>query len=65
MRKEEERVMPRAEQVFTAEDWARVDAAFAANDDPIGGLDSRRELRELFRRIVALAPAPLGVGPAP
>jgi len=64
MRKEEERILPRAVQVFTPEDWSRMDAAFDANADPIAGLDARREMRELFRRIVALAPAPLGVGPA-
>ena len=45
-------------------DWAGVDAAFQANADPLAGADARLELRELFRRITALAPAPIGVGPA-
>jgi hemerythrin-like domain-containing protein len=64
MRKEEEYVLPRAEQVLTDEDWTQIDAAFAANADPIDGLQTRREMRELFRRIVTLAPPPIGVGPS-
>ena len=65
MRKEEDLVLPRATEKLLAQDWAQIDAAFAANADPIAGLDARREMRELFRRIVTLAPAPIGVGPAP
>lgn len=63
MRKEEDVVLPRAIAVLTPEDWAVVDAAFAANADPLSGVGSRRELRELFRRIAAMAPPPIGVGP--
>jgi hemerythrin-like domain-containing protein len=65
MRREEEEVLPLALRTLGAEDWAAIDAAFAENADPLAGVDARRELRELFRRITALAPAPLGVGPAP
>jgi branched-chain amino acid transport system ATP-binding protein len=64
MRKEEDLVLPRATETFLEEDWAAMDAAFSANPDPIAGLDARREMRELFRRIVSLAPPPLGVGPS-
>lgn len=64
MRKEEDLVLPRATETFLAQDWAAMDAAFSANADPIAGLDARREMRELFRRIVSLAPPPLGVGPS-
>ena len=63
MRREEEEVLPLAAQALTAEDWAAIDAAFASNSDPIVGVPARKEFRELFRRIVAILPPPLGVGP--
>lgn len=65
MRREEDLVLPRAAATFLEQDWAAMDAAFSAHADPIAGLDARREMRELFRRIVSLAPPPLGVGPSP
>lgn len=63
MRREEDLVLPLAARVLAAEDWAAVDAAFASNADPLAGVDPRQELRELFRRIAAMAPPPIGVGP--
>jgi len=63
MRTEELEVLPAAERALTPGDWTSVDAAFRANADPLSGIDPGRELRELFRRITALAPAPIGVGP--
>jgi len=63
MNKEEDVVMPVAEQVLTAEDWTTIDAAFRSNEDPIVGAGTQREFRELFRRIVNLMPAPMGLGP--
>jgi ABC-type sugar transport system substrate-binding protein len=64
MRKEEDLVLPIAETALTADDWMTIDAAFASNDDPLVGIEATRESRELFRRIVNLAPPPIGVGPA-
>jgi hemerythrin-like domain-containing protein len=64
MRKEEQLVLPVAVRRLDPADWAAIDAAFAAHADPLAGIDARLELRELFRRITALAPAPIGVGPA-
>jgi hemerythrin-like domain-containing protein len=64
MRKEEDLVLPVAEASLTADDWKPIDAAFASNDDPLVGVEATRESRELFRRIVNLAPPPIGVGPA-
>ena len=63
MRREEDEVLPLAATALTAEDWAAIDAAFASNSDPVVGVAATREFRTLFRRIVALAPPPLGVGP--
>lgn len=63
MRLEETQILPAAEQHLTAEQWARLDLAFAANRDPL-----RREHAQdpdyarLFTRIVMHAPAPIGVG---
>jgi len=64
MRKEEDVVMPMAEQFFTGEDWQEIDAVFRTNADPLADAGNKKEFRELFRKIVNLAPPPIGVGPA-
>ena len=61
MRKEEEELLPIAERSLSAQDWATVDAAFDANEDPIAGV-REKDFHALFSRIVRLAPAPVGVG---
>lgn len=61
MRKEEQRVLPLAEQRLTAEDWAAIAAAFAANQDPLAGT-AERDFKRLFQRIAEIAPAPVGLG---
>ena len=61
---EEREVLPLAEKYLTARDWAEINAAFLAHDDPVFGAEPREEFRRLFSRIVALAPAPHGLGPA-
>jgi hemerythrin-like domain-containing protein len=60
MSKEETKVMPLAKQVLQPEDWAEIDAAFNANDNPWEGPAGK--YKALFTRIVAVAPAPIGVG---
>jgi hemerythrin-like domain-containing protein len=64
MRKEEHGVLPLARIHLTALDWQEVDAAFAANADPLQGGAEGRRFEQLFTRIVSLAPPPIGVGPA-
>jgi branched-chain amino acid transport system ATP-binding protein len=64
MRKEEVEVMPAAERHLLPEDWAEIDAAFGSHGDPLLGADVETEFGTLFRRIVDLAPPPIGVGPA-
>jgi hemerythrin-like domain-containing protein len=65
MRLEETVVLPQAEQSFSEADWARLDEAFASNRDPLGGQYPADPVYEaLFTRIVNLAPAPIGLGPA-
>jgi hemerythrin-like domain-containing protein len=61
MRKEEHELLPLAERHLTAADWKAIDAAFAANRDPIAGMQER-DFEQLFSRIVALAPEPVGLG---
>ncbi len=63
MRTEEDRVIPAAERVLTEADWKAIGDAFSSNRDPLVGIEVAREYRELFRRIVNLAPPPIGVGP--
>jgi hemerythrin-like domain-containing protein len=60
MSKEEKHVLPLAREVLTAEDWAAIDRAFTANDNPWEG--PAGEYRQLFTRIVTIAPDPIGVG---
>jgi hemerythrin-like domain-containing protein len=64
MRKEEEEILPLAERVLLAEDWKHIDAAFLSNQDPMVGVDRQQEFRDLFRRVVNLMPAPMGLGPS-
>jgi hemerythrin-like domain-containing protein len=62
MRKEELEVLPLCEQHFTDADWQRIDAAFTGHDDPLLGIDQQTAFADLFRRIVRLAPPPIGLG---
>ncbi len=64
MRVEESVVLPLAEKVLTTEDWAEIDAAFERNRDPLAGHAPDAEYAPLFSRIVAVLPAPLGLGTA-
>lgn len=61
MRAEERELLPIAEKVLTQGDWLEVDAAFAANRDPRTGRYPVGEVYEdLFNRILANAPVPIG-----
>lgn len=61
---EEKLILPLAEKALTEQDWAELDAAFAANRDPLTGHEPEDDYRELFSRIVNAVPAPIGLGPA-
>jgi hemerythrin-like domain-containing protein len=60
MRKEEKQLIPLLERAFTPEDWAQVNEAFAGNQDPIADL-READFKDLFSRIVGLAPDPVGL----
>jgi hemerythrin-like domain-containing protein len=62
MRLEEEHVLPLAQKVLTAADWAELDEAFGGNRDPLTGFVPEDEYRALFSRIVNSVPAPYGLG---
>jgi hemerythrin-like domain-containing protein len=63
MRLEEAIVLPAAQAALTDEDWAEVDQAFDLNADPLTGKHPPGPAFEkLFSRIVAKAPAPIGLG---
>jgi hemerythrin-like domain-containing protein len=64
MRTEETELMPVAEKGLSAADWEELDAAFAADRDPLAGGVRDRHYDRLFTRIVLTAPAPIGVGPS-
>jgi hemerythrin-like domain-containing protein len=63
MRIEEDELIPLARKYLTPDDWAEIDAAFAGHTDPLFGVKESEHYTELFRRIVNLAPPPLGLGP--
>jgi hemerythrin-like domain-containing protein len=59
---EEREILPLAERMLTALDWADLDEAFLANRDPMTGHEPEPDYRALFSRIVSIVPAPIGLG---
>jgi hemerythrin-like domain-containing protein len=64
MHVEETEVLPLAERVLSADDWAELDAAFLQNRDPLAGHEVDGEYRTVFKKILMTLPPPLGVGSA-
>ena len=60
IRKEEDVLMPLAERALTDDDWARIAAAFAENDNPLYGIRPKDEAALLYQRILDLSPPPIG-----
>jgi hemerythrin-like domain-containing protein len=65
MRAEEEALLPLARRHLTDEDWARIAAAFRANDNPLAGLGPKAATDALYRRILELAPTLARAAAAP
>jgi hemerythrin-like domain-containing protein len=65
MATEEKVLIPLAIKHLLPEDWAEIAQAFGENGDPRFGNAPDHEFRDLFSRIVNLAPPPIGVGPDP
>lgn len=62
MRIEETDVLPLAERTFGEADWLILDRAFGTHLDPLTGARPEAAYAELFRTILALTPAPFGLG---
>lgn len=56
MRREEDRLLPLSQALLTPAEWAGIDEAFRANENPLSGLRPKDEAEELYRRILELAP---------
>jgi hypothetical protein len=63
MATEEKVLIPLARKHLLPADWAEIARAFGENGDPRFGAEPDHEFRDLFSRIVNLAPPPIGVGP--
>jgi hemerythrin-like domain-containing protein len=63
MRFEEDVLIPMARTHLKPEDWDAIDSAFLGHADPLFGTKAKDDYDALFRRIVTLAPPPIGVGP--
>lgn len=61
---EEQDVLKAARECVPAGEMDQITAAFADNADPMFGTNQARRFRDLFSRIVQIAPAPMGTGPA-
>ena len=59
---EETEAMPLARRILSESDWAEIDARFSDNRDPVFGEQARAEFRELYHRVVSLAPESVGLG---
>ena len=64
MEVEEQQILPLALRVLQPDDWEELDAAFAANRDPLTGRPPEEQYRSLFQKVLAAVPAPIGLGPA-
>ncbi len=62
IRLEERELLPLAREVLLPEDWLEIDRAFLDNKDPLFGEQASEQYRELYHRIVALAPESVGLG---
>ena len=59
---EETEVLPLAESVLSADDWAELDRAFEENRDPLAGFDAVAAYQPLFKKILEILPNSSGVG---
>lgn len=65
---EEREILPLVKRHFTPEDWAMANAGFQANPDPMVGtrmIGTRDNFQQIFSRLVAAAPIPIGLGAGP
>lgn len=63
MRCEEEEILPLAERHLSQADWATIEAAFRGHTAAEFGAAADAEFSRLIKKILVLAPPPVGVGP--
>jgi branched-chain amino acid transport system ATP-binding protein len=59
---EEKVLLPLARKALLEQDWIEINRVFRNNDDPRVGEKAQAEFRELYHRIVSVAPESLGLG---
>ena len=62
IRTEEKSILPLARTVLLEADWAEINRAFLDNRDPVFGEQAQAQFRELYHRVVSLAPESVGLG---
>ena len=62
IRTEEKSILPLARNSLMASDWAEINLAFLDNSDPVFGEKAQAEFRQLYHRVVSLAPESVGLG---
>lgn len=62
MQLEESQILPAAQAHLSDDDWAKLDARFEQDRDPLSGGVRDPQYDRLFSRIVLTAPAPVGLG---
>lgn len=62
MMQEEKIIFPIAKAVLNTDDWDRLEKGFSANKDPISGGGVVQNMEALLRRIIDIAPPPIGNG---
>jgi branched-chain amino acid transport system ATP-binding protein len=62
IRTEEKSVLPLARTALLESDWAEINRAFLNNRDPVFGEAAQAQFRELYHRVVSLAPESVGLG---
>ena len=61
---EESEMLPLAEAMLGATDWAELDDAFGANRDPLAGFDAVAAYQPLFKKILRALPDSFSIGSA-
>lgn len=61
---EEQEILPLIQKHFTEQDWAEIDAELAAEGNNLGDM-AGEDFAAIFSKLVAAAPAPIGLGTGP
>ncbi len=62
IRTEEKSILPLARTALLEADWVEINHAFLDNQDPVFGEAAQAKFRDLYHRVVSLAPESVGLG---